>query len=344
MDKTFQNTQRELKIDRIRFLCMILIMMAHTIPSDAFMQIRAFDVVSLVFISSLCTKNIGCLKDYGVYLYKRLKKLLIPVWILITAVLLGTFLIDVVFAQSPTYSLKTAILSYLLIDGIGYVWIVRILLMLAAIMPVLQMVINRIKNSGVVYAIAFLMVVLTDLIYFFARDRHQFIMYLVEYFVIPMIGYSAVALIALRIKQDGIKKSMVATIASLLLFGCFFAIICFNQGDLNITIYKYPPRSVYLFYGLFMTGILYWLIPSKEICGNLSFIDKLIFFVSSKSFDVYFAHIILVKITQYLIKLGFEIPNSYGLAIINIFGSILMLWLIEKIKLVLKEKNCNRKN
>ena len=64
--------ERDLKIDRFRFICIILIMMAHTIPYGLEMQARAFDVIGLIFVSSLCTKPIVDIRHYANYLIKRI--------------------------------------------------------------------------------------------------------------------------------------------------------------------------------------------------------------------------------------------------------------------------------
>jgi fucose 4-O-acetylase-like acetyltransferase len=79
--------KRNLKIDALRFICIISIFLAHSKPENAWVaQLRIFDVVLMVlllansFYVSAANKKIS----YVNYVKKRFNRLVIPTWIFLT--------------------------------------------------------------------------------------------------------------------------------------------------------------------------------------------------------------------------------------------------------------------
>jgi len=72
---------RNERIDFLRFLGLCMIILAHVDPSDGLFQLRNFDVPLMVLISGVSFGLSYKGEPYGSYVWKRVKRLLLPVWI-----------------------------------------------------------------------------------------------------------------------------------------------------------------------------------------------------------------------------------------------------------------------
>ena len=75
---------RDNKIDYVRALCSLTVIIAHVSAPAWINDIRSFDVVALVLISGMSlihTSN----DSYSVYLWKRVKKLFVPTALMMIA-------------------------------------------------------------------------------------------------------------------------------------------------------------------------------------------------------------------------------------------------------------------
>jgi fucose 4-O-acetylase-like acetyltransferase len=121
---------RDFRIDILRTIGVILIILAHSSPPNTLFQIRVFDVplmamlLGMSFILSLKGKDFK--ENYGKYVFKRLKRLVFPTWIFLSIFFLLVFILSLIAKQSYPFSINKIILSYTLISGIGYVWIIRV--------------------------------------------------------------------------------------------------------------------------------------------------------------------------------------------------------------------------
>lgn len=71
--------QRDMKLDFMRALGTLTIILPHVLAPDIMIQLRTFDVVMLVFVSGMSyayQSMAGDTPDYWLYVKKRLKKLL----------------------------------------------------------------------------------------------------------------------------------------------------------------------------------------------------------------------------------------------------------------------------
>ncbi len=100
---------RNEKIDLLRFIGLIMIIFAHVGYSGFFMQIRNFDVPLMVVVSGM-SFSIGYKNEsYIQYLWKRVKRLLFPVWIFLT-IYFSTLLL--VLPSAEALNLRTILRSY----------------------------------------------------------------------------------------------------------------------------------------------------------------------------------------------------------------------------------------
>ena len=108
--------KRNVGIDILRVIGILLIILAHVNPPGIIFQLRNFDVVMLVILSGMLSNtSYKKSKGYFKYLVKRFIRLIIPVWIFLIVFFLGNYICYKNFLFGRIYSLRTIINSFLLL-------------------------------------------------------------------------------------------------------------------------------------------------------------------------------------------------------------------------------------
>lgn len=117
--------QRNMTIDVMRVMGLLLIILAHVNPPGILFQFRTFDVPMMIFVSGVSfylskASNVS----FATYSLSRFQRLVFPVW----AFLIMFFFILYVFKPLKFMDLLTVnnITSTFLLDGFGYVWIIKV--------------------------------------------------------------------------------------------------------------------------------------------------------------------------------------------------------------------------
>lgn len=191
--------QRDLSIDLLRCTGMVLIVLAHSISSDtAVFHLRAFDVPLMIFVSGICFAGKE-IKSYWSFIWKRAKRLLIPTYLFLFAYFSLVFIAKIAGFDFGIRK-EHVIGSFLLLEGIGFVWIIRVFLIIAILTPLLLWISNRIK-----FMLAFCLVLLTfqtALVYYQVGFEYLFF----RDFVLYGLGYGIVFLAASGIKGNSSRE------------------------------------------------------------------------------------------------------------------------------------------
>lgn len=127
---------RDKSIDILRFIGLSCIIMVHCNSPFVISQLRCFDVPLMLFVSGLACSG-KAIPNYLDYVTKRAKRLLIPTWSFLTVFLMGMLGAQYIF-HKPLFSLSCIFESYAMTGGIGYVWIMRVFLLVAIITPLIM--------------------------------------------------------------------------------------------------------------------------------------------------------------------------------------------------------------
>lgn len=279
---------RTLFIDILRGIGLLMVILAHVQPCGIVYELRTFDVVLMVFVSGL-TFSMKPDFHYWQYLKKRTSRLIIPTYIFLSVY----FLLSWVFTgcREP---LSNMLLSYTLIGGIGYVWIIRIFLLIMIVAPIL----NKLTNSlslALFFVVLITLLIASDSLLAISSHTPFAVQRFLEIILIPTLGYSVPYCVAFRLKQTGNKKEIVTVLAIvLILSGLYF----YLHGDsLLINDYKTPPRTLYLAYGMFVSILLYYIVKhfterlSRIILGGGKWLGQ-------NTIWIYFWHIPFISIVN----------------------------------------------
>lgn len=253
--------KRDLTIDFLRFVGLSLIIIAHVQAPYDLTQIRCFDVPMMLFISGLTSsgKPSG---NYVEYILKRTKRLILPVWIF-----LFFYLASFYFAQSfvlPEQYLTWDMIwrSFLLLDkSIGYVWIIRVFLLVMLVTPPILWFVNRFRRMGdticLLIALGCLLIAtnsITEMI-----QSEGFYMIVVRDIVQYTIAYSIPFVAGVFIKSIELKRELLfLALLSIIAFVVYYFYsqeYTFPRGISEK--YKFPPQIYYITYGTLVSTLLW---------------------------------------------------------------------------------------
>ncbi len=288
-------------IDLLRFVGITLIILAHVYPPNILFQLRTFDVPLMIFVSGLSYSN-KKIDKFWTFIFKRIKRLLIPVYLFLSIYFVIVFILKY-FNIDFGVATKHVIGSYLLLDGIGYVWIIRIFLIIALLTPVFIYV-NKKITSNILF---FILIISGILLYESVIQNHIGVNFnFVKNYVYEGIGYSFLFLIGLRIKNMSYLSLKKLLSAICVIFIC--SIIYFYRsgfaGIIPFQSYKYPPHAYYILYGIFMS-IFLWTFKFNISPKIVTQIYNKVSFVGSNSIWIYLYHIPLIQITAKFVDIWY---------------------------------------
>jgi peptidoglycan/LPS O-acetylase OafA/YrhL len=287
--------KRDERIDILRAIAILCIFLAHSHPVGFIFQLRNFDVILMVFLmgSSFFLSNQKGSISYGSYVIKRFKRLIVPTWKFLIIFFVLFYLLSLILKDDYYFSKTEIYTSFALTSGIGFVWIMRVFFIVALVSPVLLYISNNIKRNilyflllSICYGFYCLMLLIND--HLLVGNVQK----IFEYYFVEGFGYSLIA--ALGIRLYNIRKQHLPLMASLFLI--IFLILMIFHNFLSTQAFKYPPTLYYFSYGLFVTFILIYLLSINKI--KIAFCKKPIMFLSYKSLDLYYCHIIPVYFIQ----------------------------------------------
>lgn len=192
------------------------------------------------------------------------------------------------------FPIKKVISSFLLHDGIGYVWIIRIYLIVACILPIILKIYNLIDIKKIIITNIVIYLVYEILCHFKVFNYNILLKDIVAY-IIPCI---TIITATYFIKNSNNKRVFNFAIINLLLFIFIGVAIYVETGSIQDTNYmKYPFRLYYLSYAFGISAILILILRNNFIVDFAH--TKFIIFVSKSSLWIYLWHILFLYILKY---------------------------------------------
>lgn len=284
---------RDHNIDLLRFVGLSLIILAHVTPPSIVLNLRCFDVPLMVFVSGLTCYKKDIQFSWG-YLSHRFARLVFPVWIFLTVYFLMIYAAKFVGLDFGL-TFKQVYESYLLMDGIGFVWIIRVLLLIALVTPGLIKINQTIKSDTLFIWLYSIVLILYLLIAYYKVGMD---IALVRDWVYYAIGYGFVFLLGIRMKDLKCVDIMLFIAIMVALFIAMgvvgkYSILGNNSVFLHVNDWKYPPTSIFLLYGLIMAVLGYTIVNIKRRARLNTIVD----FIGCNSIWIYLWHIPFISIT-----------------------------------------------
>lgn len=187
---------RDLRIDYLRFVGLTLIILAHVQPPEVLFNVRCFDVCLMLFVSGLAYA--GHSADFSLrFLAKRALRLVVPVYLFLACYFLMVALLKCVGIDFGVRA-EHVVGSYLLTEGIGYVWIIRVFLLVALLTPFLLKIDQSVGSPYMLVALLLAVMLLSELL---MSHKVGYDILLVREYLYYAIGYSVLFVLGLRFKR-----------------------------------------------------------------------------------------------------------------------------------------------
>jgi peptidoglycan/LPS O-acetylase OafA/YrhL len=277
---------RNFVFDLLRVVGLFSIVLAHVDPPDVVWALRSFDVPLMVLVSGAVFQIgfSGRAIALGAYFRKRAFRLLAPVY----AFLIFYFAVSAILTPGRFHG-RMIWRTFLLLDGIGYVWIIRVFLIVALIAPFLLAWRRRLSPAtflallGGIYLAHELLFAWFDTLPSFGGED------LVEFTVFYLLPYSVVFGLGLRWPGMSRRQAFAIGAIALAICGGLFASFADVPVFTLIHDHKYPPHLVYFWYGLGASHLLYALaLSTRNFPGKMS---AAIEWLSASSLWIYLWHI-----------------------------------------------------
>jgi fucose 4-O-acetylase-like acetyltransferase len=287
---------RDKTIDVLRFIGLSMIILGHTRVPGVLQQFRCFDVPLMVVVSGLSFAKSTSKQGYLSYIWKRIKRLVFPVWIFLSFY----FMADWLFQFAPSeLNRATIISSYTFLYGIGYVWIIRVFLLVAITSPLIRYLCDRIESNK-----TYLLVLLLSwcgyeaFLYFTAQYTENQVWGVMSLFVYYAIAYSLIMSFGVKLRKLTSFEVWFICLLSLTAFVIAGCLLYVKAGKVVPTLrYKYPPSVYYVSYAMAAICFL-WVISDKIVKAveAIPGVEPVIMFMARNSIWVYLWHIIAVKL------------------------------------------------
>ena len=280
-------SKREDYIDVLKAIGLLCIILAHVKPPNIIFQLRNFDVILMIMISSYLGIKSYKNKTTLNYYIKRFKRLVLPTWIFLV------FFFTVFKTSAISY--EKVLNSFALDEGIGYVWIIRIYFLISLLIPLCQNIIRKYKKKNVIIT-TLLFYIIYEVCCYNGLFNNKIMLYLFAYIVpcylLIIISYYIF---------DNKKMQIITFVISMLVFIVIELLIYKENGCFLATqTQKYPFRVLYLSYAISASSLIILLFRNWD---NNHYSDGIIKFISSHSLWIYLWHIMIIyKINSYSIN------------------------------------------
>jgi len=342
IEKTLDK-QRDIRFDILKTIAMLCIIFAHVGPENNILfDIRRFDVPLMVIASgtlyyySANNKKIS----FWNYLQKRLPRLIAPVWLFLTFFFISADLIFFLLAKPYPFSSSQIIETFLLLKGIGYVWIIRVFILVAIFANPLLKLYKLCKSENKFLALLFLIYLGYEIL--FIEIKHfnlhsKIITQFVDDYLFYLIPYGCLYGLGIVLLQLRLKKVLFISGIFLSIFLLLAGLYYRNLGHFVSTAdFKYPPRMYFVSYGIFMSLFAFYAVDricyKYNLSNNNHILLRGIIFVSSSSLWIYLWHIFFVYYWQTLVVYLPKFASHFMIAFsVVTLGAIAVTYLQKKI-------------
>ncbi len=233
---------RDLYIDFLRGVALLLLVAAHSSAPSLISTVRTFDVPLMVFISALCFRNPG---NYGSYCLKRFRRICQPLFVFLIILFSISAFAPVVPRQLMTPKIIAGSFMMWNWPAIPFVWIMRVFLLMALVMPLLDAAVRKLSPLMLLAALTTLYILQNAACAAIDHESRDALTFFVRDYLLYLTGYSIIAVAGLMARDGKLR------IRPALLFLCIAAIVVHlatgNGFDPQAS--KYPPASLYVAYG-----------------------------------------------------------------------------------------------
>ena len=323
---------RDLKVDTLRAIAIVSILLAHSGVKYFIFNLRSFDVPLMAFCLGISyyysSKNVSYLR----YVKKRIKRLLLPT-ILFLIILFSVFYMIDFFLNTPYhFDAHYIIHSFYMETSYGYGWIMRTFFLVSLSLPILYKLSEKASQLSSILLIFLGLVVFQCLLIYLEKAIPNDFQYWYDQIIPLSFGYCPIAFLGLVAKKINTKNGMKASLIMLIGLIISFSVLGFS----GFNTFKYPPQAPFIFYGCFCAIVL-WVIVHLVEFKNICVVNS-IKFLSINSQLIYFVHVFFLFIYEFYLEETVPFLNKWELNYVYLLlSTILTVLLLNKVKFYFKK-------
>jgi fucose 4-O-acetylase-like acetyltransferase len=326
---------RDKRVDAMRALAILSILLAHSGVKGIIFNVRCFDVPLMAFCLgcsySYSSKNIS----YFNYVKKRANRLLIPAWIFLILLYVFLFIVDYLTATPFQFDSNYLIHSFYMDSGFSYAWIMRTFFFVSLMVPLLFKLGQKANTfKSIVGIVALLLVIQIGFIKLLDYIPEQF-QYTYAQLVPLAFGYLPIVFLGIvlpKVSNKDLWKMIITFFISLIASFYFLGASGFNT-------FKYPPRLPYVLYGCLCIVIL-WVILLRQK-RLVDYFMPVISYFSTNSQNIYFIHVFYIYIYNFYLKIPILDNWFFNFAYLLIM-TMLTLTVINQGKVIIKARGLKK--
>lgn len=287
------------RYDILRFFGLMLIILAHCEPPAWLSQLRNFDVPLLIVVSAMTYGRLyrDRLPNPLEFLKKRLIRLIVPAWLFLSLFFLIVAGYGAATATPFPYSSMQIITSYAFYSGIGYVWILKVFVIIALLTPPMLYLRTLIRNDTLYFSVLIAAYAAYELVVFLAGAliTHEKLLEVVENTILIAVPYALLYAYGLKIEGMSRRALFGVSIGAFTLCALYAFYIFTVSGTVQETqIHKYPPQIYYLSFSLGALTLAYMASGVKGI--EALGMNRFVAWASQNSLWIYLWHILTLFI------------------------------------------------
>lgn len=329
-------------IDLIRAVSIIGIIATHTLSynlankTDSFIwNYLHFFVPAFVFCSGYVLTirykdKLNTFSDILTWYKKRVLRLLIPFYVYLCIhfllwILFPNFISGLGLTKSAGFILRSATLT----GGVNVNWLTLLFIQMTILYPLLLKIYRK-KHLLWIYLLTSLLITKNFTVNIYPYEYFRYVMWIPWSPVLLFSIFASVKEMNETKAVQFLKKYLIGFLAGISLFIILY-LTWQNLGkSLSLIDYKYPPGLYYLSYAFGMTCLLIAL--SRFITVENKILVSLYMYVSKNSYQLFFLHLIILDFTlKNTYRFNF-LPNSGFQFVFVTLSSILISYLINRIK------------
>jgi hypothetical protein len=232
----------------------------------------------------------------------------------LTLFFIGQFIIN---PSSPNLGSATLIGSYTLYDGIGYVWIIRVFLLVAIASPILLYFHKKIERDRDYFLILSIGLLLYEglryLLLPYIQDGFGIIASSIVLYAIPYALVFSAGLRILAMKPVQLYVLCLVSFLSFIVIGV--GLFIYSGYFISTQEFKYPPSTYYISYAIFVSVSLWLSINVISLVFDKLRVKSTVLFIANNTIWIYLWHIPLIMMINQNFVIKYLVVFSGAVAI-----------------------------
>jgi len=291
---------RDARLDILRGIGLLCIILAHVGPPGFIFQLRNFDVPLMVLVSGVSFSLSRAQNEkYGRYLYSRFVRLIIPTWVFLAVFFGVTFLASFLINHAYPFSVQKVLSSFALMNGIGYVWVIRVLFLVALIAPLAKKALSSNRQTLLGLSFGLCYIAYEFAAHYFSGSNNEWLDVIFKELVFYAVPYGLIMVIGMSMHQLSLQRRFLGAVLLLLMYACVVEWFHLTTGAfVPSQRYKYPPTFYYLSYAVGVSLLLSGLVELLQI-GSM-FPGRILGWIGKRTMWTYLWHIFILYLLSWL--------------------------------------------